>query len=336
MQPHWTVRLKRHTSWVFAFLRYPHPSEANYTNGNGNFLHGDGYYMFVPEIFSARKHLYPEFISFTLFVLVSLSVVIFLFSRVFQISVLTTFTGLVALFYFALMVFKLWIVRHSLSSVLIDFSKEEIEAVSDAELPRYTVLVPLLNEAGVMKQVVDAIRALDYPPDKLEVLVTFEAYDKDTLRALYNADPPSYMKPIILPDVPPKTKPKALNVAFLESTGEFVVVYDAEIIPDPDQLKKAYLAFRNHPDIAFLQTKLDHYNAEDNVITKLFNAEFSFYYDLFLPGLQKFGFPIPLSGHSVHFRKTALQRVGAWDPWNVTEDCDIGYAFTVTVLKRGF
>lgn len=102
------------------------------------------------------------------------------------------------------------------------------------------------------------------------------------------------------------------------------MIYDAEIIPDPDQLKKAYLAFRKYPNISCFQTRLDHYNADQNVITKLFNAEFSFYYDLFLPGLQKMGYPVPLSGHSTHFRRFVLEKIGAWDPYNVTEDCDVG------------
>jgi cellulose synthase/poly-beta-1,6-N-acetylglucosamine synthase-like glycosyltransferase len=44
---------------------------------------------------------------------------------------------------------------------------------------------------------------------------------------------------------------------------------------------------------------------------------------LFLPGLQKMGAPVPLSGHSMHFRTSALQKIGAWDLYNVTEDCDI-------------
>jgi cellulose synthase/poly-beta-1,6-N-acetylglucosamine synthase-like glycosyltransferase len=111
-----------------------------------------------------------------------------------------------------------------------------------------------------------------------------------------------------------------------------VVIYDAEIMPDRDQLKKAYLAFKIHGDYAAFQTRLDHYNADKNLLTKLFNAEFSFYYDLFLPGLQKLNFPIPLSGHSVHFRTQALRTAGAWDPYNVAEDCDMG----IRLYRMGF
>src|SRR6185436_17044192 len=131
-----------------------------------------------------------------------------------------------------------------------------------------------------------------------------------TIDAIRKAEFPEYFKILILPNVVPKTKPRALNVAFLKTRGEFLVIYDAEIVPEPAQLKKAYLAFKTYPNLHCLQTRLDHYNARQSFITRLFNTEFSFHYDLFLPGLEKMGYPIPLSGHSTHFRKETLIRVG--------------------------
>ena len=111
-----------------------------------------------------------------------------------------------------------------------------------------------------------------------------------------------------------------------------MVIYDAEIVPDADQLKKAYLAFRKYADVACLQVQLDHYNAYENWVTKLFNAEFSFYYDLFLPGLQKLGIPLPLSGHSSLYRTEVIREIGAWDPYNVTEDAELG----MRLYRRGY
>jgi len=230
------------------------------------------------------------------------------------------------------MIFKLIVVFQSLKKPLISFTKEEISAIKDEDLPIYTLLIPLCKEAEVIPQIIKAMTAIDYPHDKLDVIITLEEYDHETIEAIKRQSPPQYFKTLILPDIAPKTKPKALNVAFPQTKGEFVVIYDAEIIPDPDQLKKAYLAFRKYPDIGCLQTRLDHYNAGQNIITKLFSAEFSFYYDLFLPGLQKMGYPIPLSGHSTHFRRSVLEKIGAWDPYNVTEDCDVG----IRLHRMGF
>jgi glycosyltransferase XagB len=222
------------------------------------------------------------------------------------------------------MLFKLYVVRESLSGKTIQFTRQEVAALRDDELPVYTILIPLYKEAEVIGQIRNAMTAIDYPPEKLDIIITLEEYDHETIEAIERADLPSHFKTLILPNVKPKTKPKALNVAFHKVKGEFFVIYDAEIIPDPDQLKKAVLAFRSYEDIACLQTRLDHYNATQSWITKLFNAEFSFYYDLFLPGLQKLNFPLPLSGHSTHFRAKVLRDIGCWDPYNVAEDCDVG------------
>lgn len=260
---------------------------------------------------------------------------LFTFKFSLGISILISISGAIALFYLILMVFKLWIVSKSISVSFIDFTDEEIKNIIDKELPVYTILIPLYREEAVIGQIINAMSSIDYPKDKLDIIITLEEYDSPTINAIKEANPPKYFKTLILPDVQPKTKPKALNVAFLKAKGEFLVIYDAEIIPDTNQLKKAFLAFKKFPEIGYLQTRLDHYNAEQNIITRLFNAEFSFYYDLFLPGLEKLGFPVPLSGHSTHFRKLALDKIGAWDPYNVAEDCDVGIRLYSEGYKTG-
>ncbi|MBI2098762.1 MAG: glycosyltransferase [Candidatus Wildermuthbacteria bacterium] len=289
-------------------------------------------YLFRPDIQSFRKAWFPQTYAIWEFFSISFLVSALAFFFLFEWPVLVTLSGLIAFFYLGHMVFKLLVVQRSLAKPFLTFSKEEIVSLSDEELPLYTILIPLYQEAEVVWQIRKAMEAIDYPKAKLEILITLEQYDYATQEAIARADFPSYFRILLLPDVPPKTKPKALNVALLRAKGEFLVIYDAEIIPDPDQLKKAVLAFRKHPEIAFLQTRLDHYNTDQNILTKLFNIEFNFYYDLFLPGLQKFRFPLPLSGHSTHFRRSAIEEVGGWDPYNVAEDCDIG----IVLYRHGY
>lgn len=315
---------------IFKFLDYPHHLRDKIHN-----FENTEDYLFLDEIYSSKKHIYLETISFIIFFGLLFVGFIYGLSVILGTSVFIIISGLIALFYFILMVFKLYIVYQSISAPLIDFSKKEIEAIDDKKLPIYTILIPLRREEKVIGQIIKAMSAIDYPKEKLDIIITLEEYDHQTISAIKEANPPSYFKTLILPNVKPKTKPKALNVAFLKTKGEFIVIYDAEIIPEPDQLKKAYLTFKKYPEIGCLQTRLDHYNANQNIITKLFNAEFSFYYDLFLPGLQKFNYPIPLSGHSAHFRKKILEKIGAWDPYNVAEDCDIGIRLYRMGYKTG-
>ncbi|HEX9503745.1 MAG TPA: glycosyltransferase [Patescibacteria group bacterium] len=281
-------------------------------------------YLFLPESYSAKKRISTENVL-SLLILSIISVILLAICKlVFSVSVILSISAALAVFYFVIMLFKLTVVLNSFSSEFINFSAKEISSLQDKNLPVYTLLIPLYREEKVIDQVIKAVTSLDYPKDKLDVIITLEKYDTETINAIRKANPPAYIKTLILPDVHPKTKPKALNVAFLQAKGKYLVIYDAEIIPDTDQLKKAVLAFKKYPEIGCLQTRLDHYNTRQSVITRLFNTEYSFYYDFFLPGLQKIGSPIPLSGHSSHFRTNLLKKIGAWDPYNVTEDCDIG------------
>jgi cellulose synthase/poly-beta-1,6-N-acetylglucosamine synthase-like glycosyltransferase len=85
------------------------------------------------------------------------------------------------------------------------------------------------------------------------------------------------------------------------------------------------LTFLRHgPDLACVQAKLNFYNTSQNLLTRWFTAEYSSWFDMALPGLQQIGVSLPLGGTSNHFRTALLRLVGAWDVFNVTEDCDLG------------
>lgn len=195
----------------------------------------------------------------------------------------------------------------------------------DAELPIYTLLVPLYDEVEVIPQLLSALAALDYPKTRLDVKLIVEADDTRTLEALLAARPPAMCEVLRVPPSLPRTKPKACNYALRFARGEFVTIYDAEDIPAPDQLKKAVAAFRAlPPEVICLQAKLNYYNRHENMLTRLFALEYSGLFDFMLPGLQVLGVPMPLGGTSNHLRLSKLRELGEWDPYNVTEDADLG------------
>jgi glycosyltransferase involved in cell wall biosynthesis len=130
---------------------------------------------------------------------------------------------------------------------------------------------------------------------------------------------------VVVPPVGPRTKPKALNYALLDSTGDIVCIYDAEDRPDPLQLKKVAATFRQlGPEYACVQAELAYFNADENLITRWFAVEYRAWFTQFLPQLSRVEAPIPLGGTSNHFRRELLVQLGAWDPYNVTEDADLG------------
>ncbi|TCK31161.1 cellulose synthase/poly-beta-1,6-N-acetylglucosamine synthase-like glycosyltransferase [Ancylobacter aquaticus] len=199
-------------------------------------------------------------------------------------------------------------------------------ARDDASLPDYSLIVPLYREARVVPQLVDALDALDYPREKLQVLLVIEADDEPTATALaLHARRPGF-EVIVAPNVGPRTKPKALNAALPFARGSVVGVYDAEDVPDPLQLRQVCttLKARGNGRIGCVQARLVIDNLADGWIPRQFAAEYAGYFDVVLPMLGHFQLPLPLGGTSNHFRRAALDAVGGWDPFNVTEDADLG------------
>jgi len=193
------------------------------------------------------------------------------------------------------------------------------------EWPSYTILCPLYKEARVVPQFVKAMQGLDYPTDKLQILFLTEEDDNETRDAIESMNLPSHFEIVTVPEGNPRTKPRACNFGLLQSIGQYVVIFDAEDVPDPVQLKKAVLTFANHgPNLACVQAKLNFYNPDQNMLTRWFTAEYSLWFDLILPGLQKAHFLLPLGGTSNHFPAQMIRALGGWDAFNVTEDCDLG------------
>lgn len=242
--------------------------------------------------------------------------------------------ALASIFYLTFSAHRFYLVYRALSNDLeVPVSTAETDALQDRDLPIYTILIPLYKEAAVLPKLTRSLTRLDYPLAKLDVKLLLEANDHETIAAARALDLPLNFEHVIVPDSLPKTKPKACNYGLIKAKGEFVVIYDAEDIPDADQLKKAVVAFEKvGPQVACMQAKLNYFNRDQNLLTRWFTIEYSMWFDLFLPGLDASGAPVPLGGTSNHFRRHLLESLGAWDPFNVTEDADLG----VRLYKAGY
>lgn len=209
----------------------------------------------------------------------------------------------------------------------------------EEHLPVYSVLVPLFREAAVVPDLIKSLRALDYPADRLEVMLVVEEVDRDTLAALRAAGLDQHMQVLVVPDGAPRTKPRAIQYALQFARGEYVVVYDAEDAPAPDQLRRAVAVLRaGDGSVGCVQAQLNIYNANASWFTRQFTVEYTVLFDCILPTLERLQLPVPLGGTSNHFPRAVLDAVGGWDPYNVTEDADLGirlarHGWHVGVLK---
>ncbi len=199
------------------------------------------------------------------------------------------------------------------------------DSIPDSDLPVYSVLIPMFRESRVLPDLVAAVSALDYPTAKLDVLLVLEAVDAETRSAAASLELPGFMRVIDVPDSQPRTKPKALNYALQFARGDYVVVFDAEDVPEPGQLRRAIATFRDsRTETICLQGRLNVHNVQDGWLARHFALEYSVLFDVTLPGLARLGLPIPLGGTSNHFPRAVLDRWTGWDPFNVTEDADLG------------
>lgn len=242
--------------------------------------------------------------------------------------------ALLSFIYFIDVFFNLFVILKSLSFPQeITSSDEEIKALENKDLPIYSILCPLYREAHVIPQFMDAINKLEWPKEKLDVLLLLEEDDKETIESVGKMNLPSFVRTLVVPHSMPKTKPKACNYGLSHAKGEYLVIYDAEDIPDPFQLKKAFLGFKKvSTNTICLQAKLNYYNPHQNLLTRFFTAEYSLWFDVTLTGLQSINTAIPLGGTSNHFRTASLREVKGWDPFNVTEDADLG----VRLFRQGY
>ncbi|MDP2110311.1 MAG: glycosyltransferase family 2 protein [Thiobacillus sp.] len=247
---------------------------------------------------------------------------------------LIALNGFLSVFFllsFGLRTVLTWVGSHR--SIDLKVSDAEVAALEDHDLPVYTILVPMYKEPDTLPILSSALRRMDYPLSKLDVKLVLEEDDIETIQAAKDLGLEGIFEIIRVPHSQPRTKPKACNYALNFARGELLTIYDAEDKPEPDQLKKAVIAFRKAPDnVACIQARLNYFNSTENWLTRMFTLEYSLWFDFYLPALEALKIPIPLGGTSNHFKMDVLREANAWDPFNVTEDADLG----VRLTQRGY
>jgi cellulose synthase/poly-beta-1,6-N-acetylglucosamine synthase-like glycosyltransferase len=234
------------------------------------------------------------------------------------------FIGLNTIFYFFHSALKMMLVCSHLNRTRTLLQTQQLSSFNKP-YPIYSILLPMYKEVAKFSKLLTAIAKLNYPKECLDVKIILEQDDVYMLRevSLYNL--PEYIHIVKVPNSMPKTKPKALNYAMNFARGEYVVVYDAEDEPHPDQLTDSLLAFRAlPPEYICLQSPLNFYNAEENLLTLWLSIEYSLWFNLILKGLNYYSLPMPLGGTSNHFKVSRLKELCFWDSYNVTEDADLG------------
>jgi cellulose synthase/poly-beta-1,6-N-acetylglucosamine synthase-like glycosyltransferase len=199
-------------------------------------------------------------------------------------------------------------------------------AVGD-DVPCVTVQLPLYNEATVALRLLDAVAAIDYPRDRLEVQVLDDSTDET--RALTEAHVDRLRragKNFVYLHRTKRTgyKAGALEAGLGSCRGELVAIFDADFIPQPDFLRACVGHFRD-PKVGMVQTRWGHINRDESLLTRIQALMLDGHHMVENRARFAAGCLFNFSGTGGIWRKEAIADAGGWQHDTLTEDLDLSY-----------
>jgi cellulose synthase/poly-beta-1,6-N-acetylglucosamine synthase-like glycosyltransferase len=233
--------------------------------------------------------------------------------------------------------FVYFLYRFLLTVVGLKSLKNINENKSPKDLPKYAIFLPCRNEKiGVIKKLIENIDNINYPKDKLDVMLLIDQ-DDDYLEEALNLELPNHFRIISASVGFPFTKPKVTNLGLALTDAKYGVIYDSEDRPDRNQLMDVVSEFNQDSDLVCVQCRLHYTNKKNNLLTRFFNLEYLNWFGLTIHGLSKAqlsDYPvIPLGGTSNHYDLEVLKSMGGHDAYNITEDAALGVHFALENKK---
>ncbi|MES2556368.1 MAG: glycosyltransferase [Bacteroidota bacterium] len=203
-----------------------------------------------------------------------------------------------------------------------------VKPVFDPEkAPKVTVQLPMYNELFVADRIIETVAAFDYPADKFEIQVLDDSTDetKDVIakkvaevaargvniKHIHRVDRTGY-------------KAGALDAAMDKVEGEFIAIFDADFVPDPDFLQKTMPYFED-PKIGVVQTRWGHLNKSYSILTELQAFGLNGHFAVEQGGRSAAGHFINFNGTGGVWRKACIESAGGWEHDTLTEDLDLSY-----------
>jgi len=194
----------------------------------------------------------------------------------------------------------------------------------DWDPPDVSILVPVKNEEKVVGRLFDALTRLDYPVENLEIIVVEDESRDRTLEICKDYSKRFSWIKVFHRDAS-LGKGDALNFGFHQSHGEIIATYDADDMPEPEAVKKALRYFDN-PETGAVHGYHRTLNLRESVVSRLAAYE-AFLYRLSNAGKYMLKLFVTFSGSNTFFRRTALEKVGLWDPRSLVEDAELSVRF---------
>lgn len=211
-----------------------------------------------------------------------------------------------------------------------------IKPIHIEEWPTVTIQVATYNEGEVVSRLLQSCLKLDYPMDKLEIIIVDDSTD-ETIQILRDYEwRYSPRVKVIHRSERVGYKAGALNEALKHSRGDFILVLDADSVPEPDFLKRTIPLLLADSRLGFVQGKAGYINASASWLTRAFALINDWYANFSQSALSNRGMIMSFTGHAGVFRRSAIEDVGGWMSDTIAEDMDMAYRLQLRGWKAMF
>ncbi|MGH2642476.1 MAG: glycosyltransferase, partial [Chitinophagaceae bacterium] len=205
--------------------------------------------------------------------------------------------------------------------------KPQAPLQQDQPWPSVTVQLPVYNEKYVVGRLIEAVMALDYPDEKLEVQILDDSTDETTDLIIKKIKEYKESK-IVTQHFQRKDrkgyKAGALACGLSKARGEFIAIFDADFIPRPDFLKRTIPCF-NHEKTGMVQTRWGHLNRDFSLLTRIEAFALDAHFTIEQSGRNFSGGFMNFNGTAGVWRKQCIIDAGGWQDDTLTEDLDLSY-----------
>ena len=223
----------------------------------------------------------------------------------------------------------------SMLSLLLNYLKHrkqndespKFNLLDPKEIPYVTIQLPLYNEKYVVPRLLENIAKLEYPRTKLEIQVLDDSTDEsvaETAEIIKNLQATGLDIQHIRRENRQGFKAGALKEGLAIAKGDFIAIFDADFLPQPDWLKRTVIYFKD-PEIGVVQTRWGHINRNYSILTKIQALALDVHFTLEQVGRNSKGYFINFNGTAGIWRKTCIYDAGNWEGDTLTEDLDLSY-----------
>ncbi|HRR61856.1 MAG TPA: glycosyltransferase [Spirochaetota bacterium] len=202
-------------------------------------------------------------------------------------------------------------------------------------LPKVTVQLPIYNEQYVVERLINAVTQLEYPRKKLEIQVLDDSTDETSALAekiCKQKRKEGYTIIYIHRTDRTGFKAGALENGLKYTDSEFIAVFDADFMPNPDFLQKTIHYFTD-PTIGMVQTRWDHINRHYSLLTECQSILLDGHFMIEHTARNRSGRFFNFNGTAGVWRRQAIIDGGGWQHDTITEDLDLSYRSQISGWK---